>query len=325
MHSHFIPTLFADMIQKNNNLTADIVYKDGEKFISHEQGYIYPFLPEFYDMDVKRQRMDELGIDMSILSPAPPLFYYWTDKETSKYVAQMVNDELFNFINKDTKRFSMMATVPMNSVEYAIEELERIYRKSNGTVKFVEIGTNIEGELISNPKFEPFFAKVVELNMTVFLHPYYVGNKSGLENYYLTNLLGNPFDTTIAAVHLMLSGFINKFPSLKICLAHAGGFLPYQIGRLQHGYNVREEPKEKNKETPPLELLKRFYFDSITFEQKSLEFLVNIVGADKVMVGTDFPFDMGEYTIVEKMHNLHLSTENKEKIFHRNVTNLLSE
>lgn len=325
MHSHFIPKRFIEMIEKENkSLMAKLVNKDGDLFIAHDQGYTYPCLPEFFDRDVKLEKMAENKVDMTVLSCAPPLFYYWAEKDLSVYMAQLVNDELLDFVQKDIERFSMMATVPMNSVNDAVEELIRIVDKSEGLVRFVQIGTNIEGKLLDSPEFEPFFSTAERLGVTVFLHPYYIGNKPGLENYYLTNLVGNPLDTTTAAVNLMFSGFMERHPELNICLAHAGGFLPYQIGRLQHGYEVREEPKIKDA-AEPKETLSRFYFDTITFEKKALEFLVHLVGSDKIMLGSDFPFDMGEEQGVEMVQSLNISDSDKTNILHRNVMGLLSK
>lgn len=324
MHSHYIPKLFIDEIEKNkiNSFQAKIIEKDGQKFIAHDQGYTYPCLREFYDLSTKLEKMEDSNVDLSVLSSAPPLFYYWADSELSLYVAQMINDELLDYIQQVPDKFRMMATVPMNNVENAVQELERIVMKGSGLVRFVQIGTNIEGRQLEDPIFEPFFIAAEKLGVTVFLHPYYIGNKPGLENYYLTNLVGNPMDTTIAAVNLMFSGFMERHPNLNICLAHGGGYLPYQIGRLQHGYKVREEPKF-NGAALPSENFKRFHFDTITFEKKAIEYLVNIAGSDKVMLGSDFPFDMGDNQGVEMVQSLQINEQDKENILRNNASGLL--
>jgi len=324
MHSHYIPKAFIDLIEEENNkFEAKIVTKDGQRFVAHDQGYIYPCLPEFYDRSVKLEKMEKGNIDMTVLSLAPPLFYYWTDIELSVFVAQMVNDELLEYVQKDKDKFSMMATVPMNSVEHAVKELNRIVKKSSGLVKFVQIGTNVEGRLLADPIYKPFFNKAEELGVTVFLHPYYIGNKPGLEDYYLTNLVGNPMDTTISAVNLMFSGFMERHPKLNICLAHGGGYLPYQFGRLRHGYKVREEPKSKMA-APPLENFNRFYFDTLTFEKKAIEYLVNLVGSERIILGSDFPFDMGDEEAVKMVQSLNIPNEDKENILYKNVDKLLN-
>lgn len=324
MHSHYIPELFIKEIEKNekNNFQAKIVEKNGQKFIAHDQGYTYPCVPEFYDLSVKLKAMAESNVDISVLSSAPPLFYYWAESEFSLYAAQMINDELLDYIKQAPDQFRMMATVPMNNVEYAVKELERIVEKSAGLTRFVQIGTNIEGKQLEDPIFEPFFSTAEKLGVTVFLHPYYIGHKPGLENYYLTNLVGNPMDTTIAAVNLLFSGFMERHTKLKICLAHGGGYLPYQIGRLQHGYHVREEPKIKGASLPS-ENIKRFYFDTITFERKAIQYLVNLVGSENVMLGSDFPFDMGDDQGVSMVQSLEIAEHDKANILSDNASKLL--
>lgn len=323
MHSHYIPKSFIDSIKnEQNSFQAKLINKNGQPFISHDQGYTYPCLPEFYDQAVKLEKMDKTGVDLSILSVAPPLFYYWAQHDLSKYVAQMVNDELISFIQKAPQKFRMMATVPMNDVRAATEELERIVKKGLGLVRFVQIGTNIEGKMLDHPSFDVFFATAERLGITVLLHPYYIGNKPGLENYYLTNLVGNPLDTTTVAVNLMFSGFMDKYPKLNICLAHGGGYLPYQIGRLQHGYQVRNEPKTKGASSPE-ETIKRFYFDTITFEEKALSYLISLVGSEKVILGSDFPFDMGDEYCVSRVKSLMLPEKDEANILSGNSTRLL--
>ena len=132
-----------------------------------------------------------------------------------------------------------------------------------------------------------------ELDVLILAHPYYVGAKQGLEDYYLTKLLGNPYDSTVMIANLMFSGTLDELPDIKLCVAHGGGFAPYQIGRLQHGHRVRPEPKV-NTETPPLKLFGRLFFDTITFCPRALRYLIDLVGAEHVVLGTDAPFDMGD-------------------------------
>ncbi|HZQ62852.1 MAG TPA: amidohydrolase family protein, partial [Casimicrobiaceae bacterium] len=155
------------------------------------------------------------------------------------------------------------------------------------------IGTSVEGAQLADPKFRPILKRAQELKLLVFAHPYYVGAKTGLECYYLTNLIGNPLDTTIMLANLMYSGALDELPELKLCLAHGGGFTPYQIGRLVHGHKVRAEARQHCASSPK-ELLKQLYFDSLVFEPKALRYLVDLVGADHVCIGTDAPFDMAD-------------------------------
>jgi aminocarboxymuconate-semialdehyde decarboxylase len=188
-------------------------------------------------------------------------------------------------------RLRGMATVPMQHPDAAVAELERVVR--NFGFKAVEIGTSIEGAQLAEERFRPLLRRASELNVFVFAHPYYVGAKAGLENYYLTNLIGYPLDTTVMLANLMFSGRLDELPDLKIVLAHGGGFIPYQIGRLVHGHSVRREANGISKSSPK-DLLKRIYFDSLVFEPQALRYLIDLVGADHVCIGTDAPFDMAD-------------------------------
>jgi aminocarboxymuconate-semialdehyde decarboxylase len=259
--------------------------------IIHDQGYVYPLFEEFREAEAKLSAMDRKGIDISVISPAPPMFYYWADADLALDVAGLVNDGVADMVGARPDRLRGMATVPMQHPDAAVAELERVVRAYG--FKAVEIGTSIEGAQLAEERFRPLLRRASELNVFVFAHPYYVGAKSGLESYYLTNLIGNPLDTTVMLANLMFSGRLDELPDLKIVLAHGGGFIPYQIGRLVHGHAVRSETNGISKSSPK-DLLKRIYFDSLVFEPQALRYLIDLVGADHVCIGTDAPFDMAD-------------------------------
>lgn len=292
IHSHVIPDRFVEQITRSPDALAARVEGEGDtRKVIHEQGYVYPLFPEFYDPMAKLESMDRKGIDISVISPAPPMFYYWASVEVALQAAQLVNDGVADMVAARPDRLRGMATVPMQHPDAAIAEMERVVREYG--FKAIEIGTSIEGAQLSEQHFRPVLRRAQDLGLFVFAHPYYVGAKSGLEPYYLTNLIGNPLDTTVMVAHLMYSGVLDELPELKICLAHGGGFTPYQLGRLEHGYKVRSEAHEYSRHSPR-QLLRRFYFDSLVFEPQALRYLIDLVGADRVCIGTDAPFDMGD-------------------------------
>ncbi len=221
------------------------------------------------------------------------MFYYWADPNLALRAARLVNDGIAEMVSARPERLRGMATVPMQHPDAAVAELERAVAEHG--FKAVEIGTSIEGAQLVEERFRPFLRRAAELNVLLFAHPYYVGAKGGLERYYLTNLIGNPLDTAIMASNLMLSGVIEELPDLRILLAHGGGFLPYQIDRLAHGHKVRHETSAST-QTNPRELLRRFYFDSLIFDKHALRYLIDLVGSDRVVLGTDSPFDMADET-----------------------------
>ena len=291
-HSHVIPQGFVNAVeQQSSRLMARIEGEGASRKVVHEQGYVYPLFSEFTDVSAKISAMDRKGLDISVLSPAPPTFTYWADEALAIEVTSLVNDGVAEMVAERPDRLRGMGILPMQHPDAAVAELERIVSKHG--FRAVEIGTRIEDTKLSDPRFRPVFRKAQELGVFVLTHPYYIGNKSGLEDYYLTNLLGNPMETALMVADLMFSGTLDDLPDLKLGLAHGGGFVPYQIGRLVQGHAVRSETRAIS-ETSPLELLKRFYFDTVLFEARSISFLVDLVGADKVFLGTDAPFDMGD-------------------------------
>jgi aminocarboxymuconate-semialdehyde decarboxylase len=257
----------------------------------HDQGYAYPLFDEFSDPQAKLEAMDRRRIDVSVISPAPPMFYYWADADLALKVAGLVNDGVADMVAHDPARLRGMASVPMQHPDAAVAELERVVREYG--FKAVEIGTSIEGAPLAEERFRPVLRRAAELGVFVFAHPYYVGAKTGMEGYYLTNLIGNPLDTVTCVANLMFSGALDELPQLKILLAHGGGFAPYQIGRLVHGHRVRPETHARSASDPKA-LLKRFYFDSLVFEPEALRYLIDLVGADHIAIGTDAPFDMAD-------------------------------
>jgi aminocarboxymuconate-semialdehyde decarboxylase len=292
LHSHVIPARMVDAIAVDPKAFSARIEGEGKnRRVVHDQGYVYPLFEEFYDAAAKLESMDRKGIDVSAISPAPPMFYYWADADLALKVAGLVNDGVADMVGAAPERLRGMATVPMQHPEAAVAELERVVREYG--FKAVEIGTSIEGAQLVEERFRPLLRRAAELGVFVFAHPYYVGSKTGLDCYYLTNLIGNPLDTTVAVANLMFSGVLEELSDLKVLLAHGGGFTPYQIGRLVHGHKVRAETRALT-QTSPRDLLRRFYFDSLVFEPQALRYLIDLVGADRIVIGTDAPFDMAD-------------------------------
>jgi len=292
IHTHFIPPYFIDEIRRGQAIgNVTIQPQNGEEWVSHPEGYRYPLAAEFWDMTAKLQHMDSLGIDISVLSISPTMLFYWLEVGPTKKFCQKANEALAEFISKSGGRLYGMATVPLQDPRAAAAELRRAVVELD--LRGVEIGTTMEDVPVDDERFEPFWATAAELDVPVMLHPYYVGTKRQFADFYMTNLVGNPLETGVAASRLILSGCLDRHPQLKVILVHAGGFMPYQVGRLDHGFRVRSETSAMI-DTPPSNYLRRFYCDTITHASVPLKFLVELVGADRVVLGTDIPFDMAD-------------------------------
>jgi aminocarboxymuconate-semialdehyde decarboxylase len=321
MHSHFIPQEFIDTISKpGSKFQAKLVMKGDEPWILHDQGYGYPLTPGFHKTTVRLADMARTKLDMAAVSAAPTLFYYYADPKLALDIAKMTNDGIYGLTKEHPDKFVGMGTLPMQDVELATKELRRCVRDLG--FKSIQIGSHVEWTQFDDPKFVPFFKECEELGVFILFHPYYVGTKEMFSKYYLTNLYGNPLDTAVTISSLIFGGVLDKCPGLKVAFTHGGGFFPYQIGRLKHGYEVRQEPKVNGAKSPE-KYMHQLYFDTIVFMEKQLRFLVDLAGADHVLIGTDYAFDMAEAAPVDFVRGAGLTdaqvkailSDNAQKIF----------
>lgn len=230
------------------------------------------------------------GMDMAVLQPPPIGFYYWAEPSAGAELARMVNENTARWVRERPERFLGLAALPLQSVESALTEFDYAVLKLG--LKGAAVTSNINGLGLDDKGFLPFFEKAAALDVPIFIHPDNAAGAERMRNYYLVNFLGYPLDTTIAAASLVYGGVLDRFPTLKICLAHAGGVLPFLLGRLEHGRAVR--PEASGTEHPFPHYLKNFYVDSITFSAQTLRFVLSVMPEGHVFVGTDYPFDMGD-------------------------------
>jgi aminocarboxymuconate-semialdehyde decarboxylase len=273
------------------------------------------------DIPTRLKKMDRQNVDLQVLSPPPYMFYYWTEPKIGVALSKLQNDKISEICRRYPERFLGFGTVPMQDVHEANRELERL-RNIFG-LKGVIISSNINGLDLDNDLFYSFFEKSNELGLPVFVHPHDTAAAERMQAYYMTNLVGNPLDTSIAASRIIFSGLMEKLPNLKIFLAHGGGLLPYIIGRIQRGFKVRPECQAYIVKSP-LHYFRQLYFDTVTHDRIALEFLVRSVGSEKVCMGSDYPYDMGEEDPVGFVHSLEIPNGAKDNILGENVRQLLN-
>ena len=324
VHSHVLPREMMAAIRSRPRDYQMRVEGSGEQEIFiRDDRHSTPVYAEFHDAEAKVAGMDRRGIDISVISVTPVVFFYWLDADAGLAAARLLNDGIARMVAARPERLRGMATLPIQDPDAAIIELERVVREHG--FRSVELGCRVRGELLTEPRFRPVLRRAQELGVFVFTHPYVAGSlPPDLGCYYLGNLAGLPLDTALMAAHLMFSGVLDELPDLDIILAHGGGYLPYQIGRLEHGYRVRKEPRA-NASSSPLKLLRRFHFDALTHDADALRFLVAKVGAERVMIGTDAPFDMAEEDPLAMINALQLTDRQSEQILGLNALALLGE
>ena len=327
-HAHMIPASWIEDIRAGRLGSAvSIVPGDGtEQFVTkftvlgQERTNAYPLPKETYDLDMRLNDMKRMGVERQILSVVPTFMFYSLDARLSLEAAVSINDALLDLTRKHPGAFSCMATAPLQDPPAAARELERAVKKGHVGV---QIGANVSGKNLDDPSLDAFWAKVVELDVPVFIHPAGArGFEDRLGKYYLSNFIGNPLDTTVAVACLIFGGVLDRFPSLKFLLSHAGGFTPWIRGRWQHGYGERKEPKVYGAKDPE-QYFGKFYYDTIIHNPDCLEFAARTIGAGSVVYGTDYPFDLGDLCPAREIPGLsRLSSADQEKILTGNARKL---
>jgi len=319
IHAHFVPESFLRIIEENGEAYGLRLSRGPNgPMIVVGQVTIGPLTAHYHDLDLRLRAMNRQGVTVHALSLMPPMVY-WADGALGSRLARLVNDAMAEASRTYPDRFVVLATLPMQDPQAAVNEVDRAVTELN--CRGIYLGTNVRGKELADPSFLPVFERIHALNIPIFLHPLNVIGAQRFTNYYLHNLLGNPFDTAVAAANIIFSGLLDRFPKLEICLPHAGGALPYLIGRLNHGWKVRQECKALKK--PPSSYLRRFTYDTISHAPASLNYLIDLVGADHVMLGSDFCFDMGYERPVKVVTALKLNRADQEKILGGNAARLL--
>ncbi len=229
--------------------------------------------------------------DIQVLSPIPVMFCYWAKAADTLKVSQFLNDFIANECQKHPKKFLGLGTLPMQNPELAIRELERC--KEIG-LKGIEIGTNINNKNLDHMDFHPFYQAAQDLNMSIFIHPWEMMGMSQMNKYWLPWLVGMPAETSRAVCSMIFGGIFKDFPNLRIAFAHGGGSFPHIIGRVEKGFLERPDLCAIDNNVNPREYLGKFYVDSLVHSQEALDYLIHILGSKSIMLGSDYPFPLGE-------------------------------
>jgi aminocarboxymuconate-semialdehyde decarboxylase len=296
IHAHFYPESYLKLIEAEGaEFGVSCSYDDPDGPVIDANGVKTPPLSRrYFDLEDRVAAMDEMGVGVHCLSLTQPMLY-WASPDLSERLAVAYNDACAEVHEAYPERFLGLAILPMQEPELALKELERA--KSLPGIRGVYMATRVLDKELSDPSLFPVYEAIEDSGLTIFLHPIKVVDPSRLKQFYLTNFIGNPTESAIAASHLIFGEVLDRFPKLTFCLPHAGGTFPWLIGRITHGWGVRDECKHlKN---PPVEYLRRFYYDTITHAAPALEYLINLVGPDRVVLGSDFCFDMSYERPVE--------------------------
>ena len=234
--------------------------------------------------------LDAMRLDAQVLSIAPRFQRYGADPVASVALARDMNDDLVAWISAAPKRLRGLIHLPLQDPSAAVAELERMAGRPG--IIGAAVGTNVKGAGWDSPELFPVLEAAEQLGLFIFFHPANRPKDDRMRRYHLKNLVGNPLETTLAIAALIFSGVLDRLPTIKLCFAHAGGFAVLGVGRFDYGYQVRDDTRETAAALPS-DYLKRLYFDSITFSERGLRHVVDVVGASQVLLGSDHPADMG--------------------------------
>ena len=246
--------------------------------------------PNMVDMGVRLADMDAAGIDLQIIMPPPGQCTYGVPAELATQAARIINDGLVAFCAQKPERFAALGTLPMQDSAASVIELERLMGLG---MKGVQILTNVNGRELSDPAFAPVWARAEALGAVVLIHPNGFTHAQRMERFYFNNVIGNPLETTLALHYLIFDGVLERHPALKLIAVHGGGYLASYSGRIDHAWGARTDA-HGDLPHPPTTYLKRVYVDSVVFTPHQLRGLIEVFGADKVLMGTDYPYDMAD-------------------------------
>ncbi len=311
IHAHYYPQSYFDVIaEEGHRFGGDYHMTPQGPYISTPNaGGRGQLAPKFTDLKLRIADMDAQGIAVQAVSLTAPMVY-WGAADFNHKLARAWNDGASAAHQAYPARIVALAILPMLDPDRAIDELARASKLPG--IRGVYMGTNINNKDLDDPLFEPIWTRIEQSGLPVFLHPLQTVGGERLEKYYLSNLVGNPVDGTIAACHLIFGGVLDRHPKLQICLPHAGGVLPILIGRIDHGWQVR--PETKSLPHAPSMYLQRFTYDTISHSKPIMEFVISQVGAERIMIGSDYCFDMGYERPVQMVEELNLNRAQRNMV-----------
>ena len=322
VHAHFYPKVYLDLVAAHGPALG-VEWRQVEgKGPQFKVGHVMtgPVGPGYVDLDARLAAMDAQGVETHVLSLSQPMVY-WAGRSLGEKLAATFNEELARAHEHNAKRLVGLAMLPMHEPDLAVREAERAAKLPG--VRGFYAATHILGKDLSHAEFFPVYERIEALGLPLFLHPVFVIGAERLDQYYLTNLLGNPFESAIAAAHIIFGGVLDRFPKLTIVLPHAGGAFPWLVGRLHRGWEKRQDLKHVK--LSPNEYLRRFYYDTVGYSDHVVEYLVRVIGADRVLMGSDYCFPIAYERPVEIVTaNPALSAETKSAIVEGNARRLLA-
>jgi aminocarboxymuconate-semialdehyde decarboxylase len=272
---------------------------------------------------VRMEEMETAGVTKQVLSTIPVLFNYWAKPEHGLETSRFFNDHIAEVVSRYPEKFTGIGTVPLQDVEIAIREMERCINELH--MPGIEIGSNVNQKNLGEKEFYFFYAAAEKLNCSLFVHPWEMMGEKDMPRYWLPWLVGMPAETSRAICSIIFGGVLEKFPGLKIAFAHGGGAFPFTIGRIEHGFDMRPDLVAVDNDIHPKNYLGKFWVDSLVHDANALEYLIKIIGDDKICLGSDYPFPLGEQQPGKLIEEFISDQDAKEKLLYKNALGWLGK
>ncbi len=270
-----------------------------------------------YKEEVRIREMDETEVTVQVLSTIPVLFNYWANPADGLETSRFLNDHIAETVSKNPARFMGLGTVPLQDIDLAIKEMERCVKELQ--LPGLEIGSNINGKNLSSKDFFPFYEAADQLGCALFVHPWEMMGEQQMQQYWLPWLVGMPAETSRAICSMIFGGVFENFPNLRVAFAHGGGSFPFTLGRIQHGFEVRPDLVAIDNAVNPGDYIGKFWVDSLVHDKKAMEFLVDVMGDDKICLGSDYPFPLGEHHPGKLIEKMKLDKKTTKKLLYKNA------
>lgn len=325
IHTHIMPAHMPDFDEKfGYKGFLSLHHHEPGKALMMKEGKVFREIEHnCWDPVVRLQECDDHEVDVQVLSTIPVLFNYWAVPEDTLTVARFLNDHMAETVAAHPKRFIGLGTLPLQDTKLAIQELERCIVELG--LAGIEIGTHVNEWNLDSPEIFPVLEAAQDLGAAVFIHPWDMRGSQSIQKYWLPWLVAMPFESAIAISSLIFGGVLEKLPRLRLAFAHGGGSFGCLLGRIQHGFKVRPDLCQVENDRDPLEYLGRFYVDSLVHDQHALKELIRIYGENRVILGSDYPFPLGEHHPGKLIENVDLSTVVKDQLLSGNALEWLNK